>query len=296
MKRRDFLKVVGVAGATAVAGPERVEASDVEMNDTYGVLQDLTYCDGCRTCELTCAEYNGLPEPEEDDEEILDKIIRPTSPTQWSVVNYHETSAGGVYVKNQCMHCNTPACTSACLTKALYKTEEGAVIWREDKCMGCRFCMISCPFDVPKFEYDSANPKIQKCRMCWERQIEGEVPACVQECPSEALTFGKRSELLELARERIYQNPGEYVSHIYGEHEAGGTGWMYISPAPFDELGFRTDLGTTAYPEYSRSFLTSVPIVLIMWPAFLLALRQSTAPAPDASFEPGSDADHGGVK
>jgi Fe-S-cluster-containing dehydrogenase component len=284
MKRRQFLKFVGALGATAVAGPERAEPSAIELDDSYGVLSDLSLCDGCRTCELACAETNDLPEPEDD--ETLDEIIRPTSETQWSVVNCHETSVGDVYVKKQCMHCNTPACSSACLTKALFKTEEGPVIWREDKCMGCRFCMVSCPFDVPKFEYDSANPRIQKCRMCWERQAEGEIPACVEECPSDAMVFGKRSELLEIARERIHQNPGEYVSHIYGEHEAGGTGWLYISPVPFEELGFRTDLGETAYPEYSRPFLTSVPVVLIMWPAFLLALRQATKPADDEMLEP----------
>ena len=285
MKRREFLKLVGIAGATAVAGPERSQASTTDVNDTYGVLQDLTRCNGCRTCELACAETNGLPLPEDEDEEILDATVRPTSQTQWSVVNCFKTSAGDVYVKKQCMHCNTPACTSACLTKALFKTEEGAVIWREDKCMGCRFCMVSCPFDIPKFEYNSANPRIQKCRMCWERQREAKLPACVEQCPKQALSFGKRSGLLEIARERIYQNPGEYVSHIYGEREAGGTAWMYISPVPFEELGFRTDLDETAYPEYSRNFLTAVPIVLIMWPAFLLALRQATAPAPDETLQ-----------
>jgi len=167
----------------------------------------------------------------------------------------------------------------------MLKTKEGPVIWREDKCMGCRFCMVSCPFDMPKYEYHSAMPKVQKCRMCWERLQAGEVPACVEECPEEAAIFGKRSELLEIARQRIYENPGTYVPHIYGEHEAGGTGWLYISPVPFEEIGFRTDLGETAYPEYSRQFLTAVPVVLIMWPAFLLALRQATAPDQDEMIE-----------
>jgi Fe-S-cluster-containing dehydrogenase component len=191
------------------------------------------------------------------------------------VVNRYETSKGEVYVKRQCMHCLQPACSAGCLTKALYKTEEGPVIWREPKCMGCRFCMVSCPFDVPKFEYDSAVPKIQKCRMCWERLTEGEVPACVENCPNEALTFGKRSELLEMARARIVENPGDYVSHIYGEHEAGGTGFLYLSPVPFEELGFRTDLDQEAYPELTRDFLTAVPMVLVVWPAMMLALRRS---------------------
>ena len=130
---------------------------------------------------------------------------------------------GPVNVKSQCMHCLQPACAAACLTKAMVKTSEGPVVWRSDKCMGCRFCMISCPFDIPKFEYHSANPRIQKCRMCWDRLAEGEVPACVENCPAKCTVFGKRSELLDLARARIYAEPDKYVHHIYGEHEAGGT-------------------------------------------------------------------------
>ncbi len=107
----------------------------------------------------------------------------------------------------------------------------------------------------------------------------------MENCPAEALTFGKRGELIEIARERIYQNPGDYVPHIYGEHEAGGTNWLYISPVPFEQLGFRTDLDTTAYPEATRDFLTAVPIVLTLWPAFLLALRQSTRPGDEPPAE-----------
>lgn len=146
--------------------------------------------------------------------------------------------------------------------------------------MGCRFCMISCPFDVPKFEYDSPVPKIQKCRMCWEKLTEegianGARPACVESCPAEAMTFGKRSELLRIARERIVENPGKYVDHIYGEREAGGTGFLYLSPVPFEELGFRTDLDTTSYPELTRDFLTAVPLVLLLWPAMMIGLRKS---------------------
>ena len=174
------------------------------------------------------------------------------------------------------MHCNQPACATACPTKALVKTEEGPVIWRKDKCMGCRFCMVSCPFEMPKFEYDSPNPKIQKCKMCFERLQEGEKPACVTECPEEAIIFGSRRELIKEARKRIYENPNLYSDHIYGEHEAGGTGYLYLSSVPFDELGMRTDLGSTPYPEYTKTFLYSVPVVLTLWPAFLLALNKAT--------------------
>jgi Fe-S-cluster-containing dehydrogenase component len=200
---------------------------------------------------------------------------RETSPDRLTVVNAYDTERGRVTVKRQCMHCLQPACGAACLTAAMNKTPEGPVTWREDKCMGCRFCMISCPFEVPKFEFDSPNPQIRKCDMCFERLQQGEEPACVANCPTGALSFGPRSELLDEARYRIYTNPGRYVHHIYGEHEAGGTSYLYLSPVPFEQLGFPTHLATTPYPVFTREFLYAVPLVLTIAPPFLLAMAKT---------------------
>jgi Fe-S-cluster-containing dehydrogenase component len=287
MKRRTFFKFAGLAAGTTLAAKVRpVSAAAVVRPDGNGMLIDLTACVGCRTCEAACAEANKLPAPT-DDVPTGVTTHRTTSEKQWVVVNTNQTAKGEVFARQQCMHCVEPACTSACLTKALYKTDEGPVIWRESKCMGCRFCMVSCPFDVPKFEYHSANPRIQKCQMCFARQTNGQKPACVEACPAEAVTFGKRSALLEIARTRIYNNPGKYVSHIYGEREAGGTNMLYISAVPFADLGFPMGLDETAYPEHTKTFLTAVPVVLTLWPAFLLALRNSTAPPKIA--EPASE-------
>ena len=274
--RRSLFKLAGVAGGAALV-PNKAEAITHDAADDASILIDLTRCVGCRTCEEACAQANGLPDPDWSDEFSYESE-RPTTETQWTAVNRYETSKGEVFVKRQCMHCLGPACATACLTRALYKTEEGPVIWREPKCMGCRFCMISCPFDMPKFEFESAVPKIQKCKMCVERLAEGQLPACVENCPNEALSFGTRSEMLRLAHERIVQNPDDYVDHIYGEREAGGTSVLYISPVPFEELGFRTDLDAEAYPELTRDFLTSVPLVLVAWPAMMLAMRQAGEP------------------
>lgn len=272
MDRRDFLKTLGVMGAATLPLKGLRAEESVADKEFMGVLVNTTRCVGCQTCEEACAEANNLPEPTYDDP----SPTRQPDTNQFSVITMFDTDVGEVYVKKQCMHCNQPACASACLTKAMLKTEEGPVVWREDKCMGCRFCMISCPFDIPKFEYDSPVPKISKCTMCWSRLKEGEQPACVENCPEEALIFGKRRDLIEEARARIYENPDDYVPHIYGEHEAGGTGYMYLSAVPFEQLGFRTDLGTTPYPEFSKDFLYAVPVILTLWPPFLLALNRAT--------------------
>jgi len=280
MNRRDALKTLGLMGATALVSDEAIAAPDEESEEFVGMLSDTTLCVGCRNCEFACADANGLPEPMDDDDEAFAQTRQP-SETQWSVMNRYETDAGEVFVKKQCMHCTQPACASACLTKAMLKTKKGPVVWRESKCMGCRFCMISCPFDIPKFEYHSPVPKIQKCRMCWERLGQGEIPACVEDCPEDAIVFGTRKELLEVAKTRIYQNPDRYYHHVYGEHEVGGTGWMYLSPVPFEQIGFRTDLGTEPYPNLTREFLYAVPVILALIPAFLLGVSSATRKGND---------------
>jgi Fe-S-cluster-containing dehydrogenase component len=276
MNRRDLLKTVGAAAATAMVadGARAQETTEASDSEVMGILVDTTLCVGCRSCEFACAEEHadsGLEAPEDVDwsEE------RPTSPTQWTLVNRYETDQGEMFRKTQCMHCLTPACANACLTKAMHKTEDGPVAWDGDRCMGCRFCMLSCPFDVPKFEYDSANPRIQKCTMCFDRVAEGREPACVEACPMGALTFGKRSELLDEARERIYHAPDQYVHHIYGEHEAGGTGYLYLASVPFEQLGLRTDLSEEPYPVYTREFLYGVPVVLTLVPPLLVGLAKA---------------------
>lgn len=272
MDRRGFLKATGYVGATLAAGRADAAAPTEKKAEFFGVLVDTTRCIGCRSCEEACSIENGnfVPDVENDD---AFQQERDTSETQWTVVNRYETSKGEVFVKRQCMHCWQPACTAACLTKAMYKTEEGPVIWRSSKCMGCRYCMVSCPFDVPKFEYHSWNPRIQKCTMCWHRTGQGGKPACVEACPTDALMFGMKRDLMEIARVRIYNHPDRYFHKIYGEHEVGGTGWLYLSAVPFDEIGFGNDVGTTPYPEYTRDFLYGVPLVLFGLPALLLGLN-----------------------
>jgi Fe-S-cluster-containing dehydrogenase component len=272
MDRRGFLKTSLVVGAAALSSNKAKAQDKRDPEEFVGILVDTTRCIGCRACEVACGEEHDLLVPDVLNDGALEKH-RKTSVEQWTVVNKYETEKGDVFVKRQCMHCYQAACATACPTEAMDKTEQGPVIWKGNKCLGCRYCMVSCPFEMPKFEYNEWNPKLQKCTMCFERLEEGQKPACVEACPTDALMFGTRVKNLEIARHRIYSHPDEYVHHIYGENEVGGTGYIYLSAVSFDQIGFRTDLGTTPYPEYTKDFLYTVPMVLFGAPAFMLGLN-----------------------
>jgi len=298
--RRKFLKAVAAAGGAGLVGKSKL-ARGVEhftgYPDRLGVLTDLTRCVGCRTCEAACNEVNKLPPPKIpfDDQSVFEKTRR-TNERAYTVVNrYPNPKPGGppIYVKHQCRHCDEPACASACLVAAFTKTPEGAVSYNEGVCVGCRYCMTACPFYVPAYEYnDPFSPEIKKCTMCYDTRIsKGGIPACVEACPMEAMTFGKRSDLIRVARKRILEHPDKYTDHIYGEHEVGGTSWLYISGVPFEKLGFATDLGTKPYPELTRGFLSMVPAVLVIWPALLGGFylftqhREQMGEEEEATFE-----------
>ncbi len=282
--RRVFLQTTGAAvGAVAlgtVCGTSRAYANEnfTGHPDRFGMLTDTTMCVGCRACERACNRVNKLPPPEKRfaDPSVFREERRP-SPVAWTVVNQYPNPVKGgnpLYRKAQCMHCEEPACVSACLVGALTKTPEGPVVYNEDVCIGCRYCMNACPFNMLSFEYDDPlYPAIRKCIMCFDKTREGGVPACASACAVQATIFGKRSDLLQIAKTRINNNPDRYVPDIYGEHEAGGTGWLYLSAVPFEKIGLPTGLGTTPYPELTRDWLLGVPVVLIGWPALLLGIN-----------------------
>lgn len=280
INRRKFLKTIGAIGASGLVGG-RGKARAVEnlsgYPDRYGVLTDLTLCIGrnCRKCEAACNKENKLPPPRVpvEDNSVFEKIRRTDEHSLTVVNRYPNPQPGGkpVYVKQQCRHCDEPACASACLVKAFTKTREGAVTYNKGVCIGCRYCMTACPFYVPAYEYaDPLSPEVKKCTMCYQtRTSKGKVPACLEACPLQVMTFGKRGELIELARKKITDNPGKYVNHIYGEHEVGGTCWLYISGVPFENLGFDMNLPTKPYPELTTGFLSMISAALVIGPALL---------------------------
>jgi len=276
LSRRTFFKVSGAAGAMTLAAAPRAEASAVRVPgaDMKAVLVDTTKCVGCRACEAACAEANGLREPAMAGEEKVFASRRVTDQRTFTVVNRYTDKAGSdeTFVKTQCMHCVEPACASACLARALDKTPSGPVVYRSDRCLGCRYCMVACPFDVPKYEYESAAPFVRKCTFCAERQAQGLEPACTSVCPSGALTFGSRGALLEEAKHRIYREGSTYVPHIYGETEAGGTSWMYISDKPLEAIGFKDSIPHVAYSSLAQPALAAVPFILTLWPPLLMGI------------------------
>ncbi|NWF75621.1 MAG: 4Fe-4S dicluster domain-containing protein [Nitrospirae bacterium] len=295
INRRDFFKKsVIIAGSALIGTSSKAYAQNVanEKNwklwekrkgiiseDRYGVLVDTTRCIGCRRCEWACNEWNKNPNrPIQEFEASVSQTdsvfnhIRRMHAQNFTVVNRYYSPKDGkpIYVKRQCMHCEEPGCLSACFVDAFRKTSEGSVLYNPGVCIGCRYCMIACPFDVPAYEYNEPlNPQVTKCTMCYDRiTTEGVVPACVEICPAEVMTFGKRSELIKLAHERIRNNPGKYVEHVYGEREVGGTCWLYLSSVPFNQIGFKTDIGETPIPKTSKGYLFAVKMFEIVgaWP------------------------------
>ncbi len=260
LDRRNFLHFLTASAATSLAG-QATATTGQETNahpEAIGMLVDTTECVGCRKCEFACDQANhltGKTVEAFEDTTVFDRDRRMDDKC-YTVVNRSPNSEDPrkpTYIKTQCMHCLRPACTSACLVGALRTAENGAVVYDAWKCLGCRYCMVACPFQVPTYEYDNPlNPRVMKCTFCHERvAVEGGIPACAEMCPPMALTFGKRSELLKLAHQKIESQPARYINHVYGEHEVGGTSWLYLAPRAFEELGF-LKLGPGAMPSLTE--------------------------------------------
>ena len=277
VSRRGFIG--GVVGATLAAGT--TEAGTVKRFEgypgRYGLLHDTTLCVGCRSCEAACREVNGLPPVEAPigDARIFDKVRRTTE-TSLTVVNrYLETDGDrpAVYRKLQCMHCNEPCCATVCPVHAFEKTPEGPVLYHPELCMGCRYCVMACPYYALAYEYhDPLTPRVMRCTMCYDRIKEGRLPGCAEACPMGAITFGERDELIEVARERIRKFPDRYINHIFGEHEFGGTSWMILAGEPFAELDLEEGLTYEPLPAIATSYLGVVPLVITIYPGLLLGM------------------------
>jgi Fe-S-cluster-containing dehydrogenase component len=254
ISRRTALQIAA-AGAAAAAAPATAEAKVARKPDPadYGLLVDVTRCIGCRACQTKCKEANGKPADERIAQGVAYDAPIDLNATTLTVIRRwagDKTEEG--FVKAQCMHCVHPACASVCMLGALHKGEHGVVEYDASKCVGCRYCQVACPFNVPKFEWASATPKIVKCELCRHRYKDGKGPACAEVCPRDAVTFGKRADLLSEARRRMAARPDAYQPKIYGESDGGGTNVLYLSPVPFKTIGLPA-LGAEPAPALSET-------------------------------------------
>lgn len=260
--RRDFLKTFAAMGTTAATltavTPKVAKASSRgELSvDRMGVLVDTTVCIGCGKCEWACKTAHNMEAGNIEDynKQLTDGSQRRPSEDALTIVNQIDiNNTNSDKIKLQCMHCDHPACVSACIVGAITKQKNGAVTWDTDVCIGCRYCMVACPFQIPAFEYLKAlDPKIVKCDFCYDRTKEGKLPGCVEICPVGALTYGTREELVIEAKRRISKNPDKYHDHVFGEHEVGGTSWLYLASNTLVETVF-PKLGTNPAPGVSES-------------------------------------------
>jgi len=230
---------------------------------SVGLLFDATRCIGCGACASACKEQNKLP----------GEVEAQTTAYTWTTVQPIE----GAYMRRLCMHCQVPTCASVCPVAALTKTPEGPVVYDSKKCMGCRYCMMACPFDVPKYQWDKPVPIVGKCILCSGRVKEGKPTACAEACPVQATVFGNREDLLREAHERIRQNPRGYVDHVYGFTEAGGTSVLMISNTPFEKLGLKSNLPTEPPAMRTWQVLSNIPDFVAVWGVFLYGIHWITA-------------------
>ncbi|MFN8005805.1 MAG: 4Fe-4S dicluster domain-containing protein [Terriglobia bacterium] len=245
-----------------------------------GILFDTTRCIGCGACYLACKERNNLPvaNPEFQKDEL--------SAVTYTVV--HPTH--GRYVRRLCMHCETPTCVSVCPVGALEKTQTGPVVYHEDRCIGCRYCMVACPFSIPKYEWSKVFPRVRKCDFCADRLARGLPTACAAACPTQATLFGDREELVQEARHRLSAQPAQYFNHIYGLEEVGGTSVLLISDVAMGELGYPTQIEKKPLPLLTWQVLQEIPDFVLLGGVLLGGIWWITARrdevAKDSQTEP----------
>ena len=230
------------------------------------ILTDITKCIGCLKCVSACKQANHL-------EREVPRVWQKSdglSANNWTSIMLREENH---FVRKQCRHCLEPACAEACPVGALHKTPEGPVVYDAGKCLGCRYCMMACPYGVPRYDWDKAVPYVQKCIMCYDRIKEGKQPACTEACPTGATIFGDRDQMIAEAKKRLKEQPDLYINKVWGEHEIGGTSVLYISDIDLDFLALKPDLGTKPLPSTTELAMHSVPFAFVGMGAVMYSIN-----------------------
>ncbi len=226
------------------------------------ILNDVTRCIGCESCVAACKSTHGMPS--EDPPPRIGASPDGLSAERWtSIVRLPQ----GGNIRKLCRHCSSPACVSACPVGALQRTPEGPVIYDKHLCMGCRYCMMACPFGIPRYEWNSVSPSVRKCVFCYNEINNGhlERPACVTACPADATVYGTRDAMIVEAQRRIDSRPGLYLPRIWGLDEVGGTSVLYVSHVDLAVLGWKPSerLGTDPLPARTWDALRKVPFEFV---------------------------------
>ncbi|MCF8105080.1 MAG: hydrogenase 2 operon protein HybA [Desulfohalobiaceae bacterium] len=261
IKRRDFLKTAAGSSLALAAGIRSgpAEAKEQRLSpEAVGILYDSNLCIGCQACMTACKQANDMPVEPGDQEDIWDRPL-DLSATTLNIIKMYDGGETPAFVKRQCLHCLEPACVTACPVSALEKDQRtGVVTYDKKACIGCRYCQIVCPYNVPKFEWDDPFPQIRKCQFCDHLFDQGRYSACCESCPTGASLFGPFRDLKQEAERRLQMEPGRYyefpvnhigtgktqthkaepyVREIYGAEELGGTQVLLLSGVDFTKLG-----------------------------------------------------------
>ncbi len=284
--RRELFTRVGKgavpAAVAATVGVDTLQAAEPipVPSAAVGLLYDATICIGCKACVAACAEANDTPADTRRD--FLHQAPTDLNDVTRNIIKLYKPEDGSEFsfVKRQCMHCLDPACAAGCPFQALHKDPETGVIgWTPEKCIGCRYCTITCPYHIPRFQWAGFNPRVTKCELCRHRLEQGLKPGCTSVCPTGAVIFGPRPVLLLEGKRRIQSNPGRYYQdRIYGEHDNGGTQALYLSHVAFEKLGL-PELGPESVPartlRWQRRFYQYFALPAVLYAGLVQVIRKS---------------------